>query len=236
MIREQLFITVVFTSFILSGCGTSNATNDSIDNNFTILEGTVPGTLIEAYCIDGSYYKVNSTQNSSTKHPFTLSIPKNLNCHLVMITNEDDPTTKVITPISIVTQEGSGSLFYGKSDKVNLSHIPLALNRDDIIDRTGDGVSDKLLEVEVFSGTLVTVQSANDPMDDDEDGIINIYEDDDEDGIYNDEDDDHIHENDSDGDGIDDDDDIDDDNDGIKDEDEEDEKDEEDEEESDDES
>jgi len=227
MYRQQLFIVAGLISLIFNGCGTSDATNDSADNNFTILEGTVPGTLIEAYCVDGSYYKVNSTQNSSDEHPFSLSIPKNLNCHLVMSTNEDNLSTKVVTPIRINTIAGNSSLFYGASDKVNLSHIPLALDRADIIDSTGDGVSDILLDVEVFSGALVAVQSAIDPLDDDHDGIINIYEDDDEDGLYNGKDDDDDndgvkdnHENDSDGDGIEDDEDIDDDNDGIKDDDE----------------
>ena len=223
MYIQQLFILATLISYMLSGCSTSDATNDSADNNFTILEGTVPGTLIEAFCLDGSYYKVNSIQNNSSEHPFSLSIPKNLNCHLVMSTNEDNLSTKVVTPIRIDTADGNSSLFYGVSDRANLSYVPLALDRQEIIDSTGDGVSDEPLSVQVYNGALVAVISADDPMDSDHDGIINIYEDDDEDGIYNDQDDDNIHENDSDGDGIEDDDDIDDDNNGINDDDEDDE-------------
>lgn len=230
MFKRQIFITVVIASFIFTGCGTSDKTNDSIDNNFTILEGTVPGTLIEAFCLDGSYYKVNSIQDGSTKHPFSLKIPKNLDCHLVMSTNEDNISTKIITPIRIDTKQAKGSLFRGVSNRVDLDYIPLALDRGDINDSTGDGVSDIPLDVLVVSGTLVVVSLDVDPMDSDNDGIINIYEDDDDDGEYNgiDDDDDgdgikdiddEDYKNDSDGDGIDDDDDDDDDNDGEKDDD-----------------
>ena len=184
----------------LAGCNSSDATNDSANNNYTVLEGTVPGTLIEAFCEDGSYYFVHSTDNGTDAHPFSLTIPKNLDCHLVMTTNEDDNTTRVITPIRINTAEGNGSLFYGLSDTADLGNIPLAMQRSDINDTTNDGVSDELKDVPVVSGTLVTVTVAtgNDPMDSDGDGIINLYEDDDGDGSFNRED------SDDDGNGIDD--------------------------------
>jgi len=228
MYIQRRFFLGVLISLILSGCGSSNATNDSMDNNFTILEGSVPGTLIEAFCLDGSYYAVKSTENNSSEHPFSLAIPKNLNCHLVMSTNENNLSTKVVTPIRIDTKEGNSTLFYGVSDSVNLSFIPLSLDRTEIIDSTGDGVLDQPFGVTVQSGTLVAVVTDNDPMDSDKDGIINIYEDDDEDGIYNDDDDDDDndgtkdiddsdYENDHDGDGVEDDEDEDDDNDGEKD-------------------
>lgn len=215
---------------MIYGCGSSTPSNDSMDNNFTILEGTVPGTLIEAFCTDGTYYAVHSTDNNTSQHPFALTIPKNLNCHLVMSTNENNLSTKVVSPITIETNNGSSSLFYGQSDTANLDYVPLSLDRNEIEDRTGDGVLDNPLLVAVASGTLVTVLNTNDPMDRDGDGIINIYEDDDEDGKYNHEDDDDDgdgikdedddeYANDRDGDGIEDDEDDDDDNDGIDDED-----------------
>ena len=211
----------------LAGCNSSDATNDSANNNYTVLEGTVPGTLIEAFCEDGSYYFVHSTDNGTDAHPFSLTIPKNLDCHLVMTTNEDDNTTRVITPIRINTAEGNGSLFYGLSDTADLGNIPLAMQRSDINDTTNDGVSDELKDVPVVSGTLVTVATGNDPMDSDGDGIINLYEDDDGDGSFNREDSDDdgngiddIEESDgsdTDGDGITNDIDSDDDNDAIPD-------------------
>ncbi len=229
MTKYQYFLYCSLIGTLLVGCSTSDATNDSFDNNFTILEGTVPGTLIEAFCTDGSYYHTYSTKNATTKHPFSLKIPKNLNCRLVMSTNEDNLSKKVITPLRIDTPTGNSSLFYGKSDKASFDYIPLPLSRSEITDLTGDGVSDELLDVKVKSGTLIPITPVNDPLDKDNDGIPNVYEDDDEDGLYNEidddddndgikDDDEEEYQNDHDGDGIDDDEDKDDDNDGIDDE------------------
>ena len=231
MVKKRSIFLMIIMSFIFISCTTSDLTNDSADNNFTILEGTVPGTLIEVFCIDGSYYKTNSTQDGTDKHPFSIQIPKNLNCHLVMSTNEDNISKKVINPISIDTIQAKGSLFHGVSDKVDLGHVALELDRTQIVDSTNDGVVDTPIVVEVRSGTLKVVKIANDPLDIDDDGIINIYEDDDDDGKYNkiDDDDDgdgkkddedDEYKNDADHDGIKDSDDDDDDNDGKKDDDE----------------
>jgi len=226
--RSIIFVSLIV--FLFGGCGTSDSTNDSADNNFTILEGSVPGTLIEAFCTDGSYYHTYSTKNGTQKHPFSLKIPKNLNCRLIMSTNEDNLSKKVVTPLRIDTPTGNSPLFYGKSDKASFDYIPLALSRNEITDQTGDGVSDELLDVKVKSGTLVPITPVNDPLDKDNDGIPNIYEDDDADGLYNEIDDDDDNDgikdmdedeykNDHDGDGIKDDEDRDDDNDGIDDDD-----------------
>ncbi len=198
----------------IAGCGsTSNSTNDAMDNNFTILTGTVPGTLIEAFCTDGSYYGVHSIDNNTTMHPFELTLPKQSQCRLIMSTHDENASIKVITPLAVITPEGSGTLFSTQSDLVDMGHIPLALSRDDINDSNHDGVSDDILSVHVISGILTHVALENDPMDTDGDGIVNVYEDDDNDGICNrdDEDDDN--------DGIVDSEDVDDNNDGIEDDD-----------------
>jgi hypothetical protein len=94
------------------------------------------------------------------------------------------------------------------------------------VDFNGDHVSDVILNIDV-NGTSLVIALDN-PLDDDDDGLINVYEDDDDDNIsnyYDDDDDDNgildIYENDNDldHDGIDDDDDVDDDNDGDHDDD-----------------
>ncbi len=219
MIYVGSILLALLITFNITGCSSSDETNDSADNNFTLIEGTVPGTLIEAFCLDGSYYRVTSQQNDTQEHPFSLKIPKHLNCYLVMSTNELNSSAKIVTPISIQTKTDQGSLFYGTSNSAQLGFIPLALDRSEINDSTNDGVLDTPLNVNVYSGILVVVNSSNSSMDSDHDGIINIYEDDDHDGIYNREDNDSKDQNDIDGDGIDNDIDVDDDNDGIKDDD-----------------
>lgn len=201
----KLALSSIILVIVFAGCGsTSNSSNDAMDNNFTILKGTVPGTLIEAYCEDGSYHYVNSLANETGKHPFLLSLPKWLNCHLIMTTNENDISAKVITPIRFVSIGANSTVFKGVADTADLGYVALALTRADIIDLNGDGVSDINLEVNTTDGALVLVTLAVDPLDDDNDGIINVYEDDDNDGLNNkdDDDDDNDGINDDDDDGI----------------------------------
>ena len=237
--------TVAMIAACGGGGGSSSTPASKPDFNLT---GTVPGTLIEAFCEDGSYYAVNSETNSSSRHPFKLKLPTNLSCRLVMTTNENDPDNKVVTPIKFINSSGTESIaFRGKND-FDLDHVDLALNRAEMrSDLNNDGVEDIAKELILngsASASIEVLVTENDPLDNDNDGIINIYEDDDgdkisnhddhdddNDGIDDEEDDDRKDDHDGDGisnnkdhdddnDGIDDESDDDDDNDGIKDEDE----------------
>jgi len=141
------------------GCGeTSDETNDSIDNNFTILRGTVPGTLIEAVCEDSNTYSTTSIKDGTDKHPFELTIPKHLKCELIMTTNEESEAAKVVTPIRFVTSEGNSTLFEAVDDIVNLGYVDLAVRRIDIIDTNNDGVSDVALEIKLIDGILEPIE------------------------------------------------------------------------------
>ncbi len=241
MKTKLITLSVIVAGLIFVGCSsTSNdevlndeVPNENIVNERSTISGTVPGTLIEAFCDDGSYYVVNSTDNNTSYHPFEIEIPTALNCRLVMTTNEDNEALKVITPIGIVTADGNGTLFTASED-IDLGHIDLAMSRDDINDTNNDGVSDDILFLNINGNELVYIELENDPTDSDNDGLLNIYEDDDSDGINNhddndddndgiedsndfDHDNDGINDNDFDGDGVTNDEDEDDDNDGIKD-------------------
>jgi len=223
------------SALLLAGCGGSS-TADTVDTttvSSSKISGTVPGTLVEAFCEDGSYYFVKSTDNNTTEHPFEIEIPGTVGCSLVMTTNEDDNASRVVTQIGFIAPNASGTLFTAAAD-INLGHIPLAMDPSNINDINGDHVSDDILSIQVDS-TSIVVELEN-PLDDDADGLVNVYEDYDDDGIsnYYDNDDDNdglddIHDtdndgddiegndNDLDGDGIDNDLDVDDDNDGIDD-------------------
>jgi hypothetical protein len=137
MFKTSITLSTLVATIALLGCGGGSSTDSSsgasaevpqteTTNNLTDptsttpletvptmskITGTVPGTLIEAFCIDGSYYKTNSEQNGQKEHPFTLSIPRNLECHLVMTTNDDDPLTKVVTPIAISNNDQNHTSF-----------------------------------------------------------------------------------------------------------------------------
>ena len=228
---------------MLAACGggggttsNSNPTSPTSKPSFN-LTGTVPGTLIEAFCEDGSYHAVNSDHNSTNRHPFVLKIPTDLSCRLVMTTNENDPTNKVVTPIKFVSNDGSSSIaFSGKTD-ADSDHIDLALTRDTMnLDLNEDGVEDEPVEVNLDDDAIEVIEKENDPLDEDDDDIIDMYEDDDNDKINNHDDDDDDgdgikdeddsdNDDDYDRDGVKNDDDVDDDNDGIEDEDDEEEED-----------
>lgn len=246
MKTTSLKLSALASALLLVGCGGSSTTdtattnvttNDTATSTLSKISGTVPGTLIEAFCEDGSYYMVNSTDDNSDEHPFEIEVPSTLSCSLVMTTNENDPTSRVITQIGVITPDANGTLFTAASD-IDLGYIPLAMDPADITDANDDHVSDEILNIHV-DGTSIVVELDN-PLDDDNDGLINLYEDDDNDAIsnyYDDDDDgDGIVDNDSggddtdndsdeiddndhdlDGDGIDNDEDVDDDNDGIHD-------------------
>lgn len=232
---------MVSTAAVLAACGGGGGGATSSDSSPTSstskpsvnLTGTVLGTLIEAFCEDGSYHAVNSQNNATTKHPFELKIPKDLSCRLVMTTNEDDPTNKVITPIKFVNNDGISSIAFSASDDIDLAHVDLALSRDMMnSDVNEDGVEDVPTEVNldvVSSSTMKVIEKDVDPLDKDDDEIIDMFEDDDGDKINNHDDedddgdgikddDDSDHDDDDDRDGIRDDDDVDDDNDGVEDE------------------
>lgn len=222
MKTTSLKLSALASALILAGCGGSSTTDTAVTstNSLSKISGTVPGTLIEAFCADGSYYKVKSTDNNTNEHPFEIEVPSTVSCSLVMTTNEDDAAKKVITQIGVITSDANGTLFTASGD-IDLGNIPLAMDPSDINDANGDHVSDDILSIQVDS-TLIVVELEN-PLDDDGDGLVNVYEDDDNDGIHNHDDDDDDGDgevdvdNDPDDDGIDNDDDVDDNNDGYTD-------------------
>ena len=220
---------------LLVGCGGGDSstpttnTNETTNETMRSVSGSVPGTLIEAFCKDGGYYSVTSTDNGSTQHPFTMNLPVDVDCKLIMTTNEDDPdvTKHIITPILFNNTETTSS-YVRLTDDIDLGYIDLPM--------AGTGIQTPLvLTLEDAKVQLNTF--TYDPLDDDHDDIPNVYEDDDGDGLYNKYDDDDDNDgikdrddsdyaNDSDGDGVTDDYDSDDDNDMIRDKDDDDDKDE----------
>lgn len=160
------------------------------------LEGTVPGTLIEAFCSDGSYQFTKSEDNGTNEHPYKLEIPQGVFCRVVMTTNEDDAENKIITPIRLVNSQGAGGIAFSASEDIDAGFADLALTRLDMkLDANQDGVEDVPLDL-VVEADIEILTAGADPLDTNNNGIIDLYEDDDGDGITNKDDDD------DDGDGI----------------------------------
>ena len=199
---------------------------DSLTGTY-LLRGTVPGTLIEAYCDDGSYYQTHSIDDGSDHHPFTLELPRQQGCRLVMTTNEDSDSERVVVPLQIrQSSDAQGSALAATAD-IDIGHIDLPLARTLMRhDADGDGVEDSPYELDLSGHRhhLAMRQQPTDPLDSDRDGIIDAYEDDDHDHIPNRFDDDRDGDglidtqwHDLDGDGVPNERDHDDDNDGIAD-------------------
>ncbi len=222
----------------LAGCNgggsdsTSSADVEPNSTNFQV-SGTVPGTLIEGYCDDGSYHSTHSINDGSSRHPFTLSLPKNVGCRLVMSTNEESQDNKVVVPLRFRANNGVvSSILHSAEGNIDFGYIDLPLSRAAMSrDDNNDGVEDQPIQV-VFDVDqavgLSLLEPVSDALDIDRDGIPNIYEDDDGDGLPNrddldddgdglDDSRDNDHINDLDQDGIPNEQDVDDDNDGVND-------------------
>ena len=212
--KKTLLTSIIVTNLaLLSACGgggstasTSTSTSTAANAGVTV-KGSVPGTLIEAFCDNGAYYAVNSTQNGTSRHPFEITLPANMGCNLVMTTNENDPANSVVTPIGFIDAT-SGQLLPRISAAsgvvIDLDFVSLFTSRVDAAgsDANGDGVIDSLYDVGEHSE--LTVQAATTALDSDGDGIIEPYDDEDDDGVINRDDADYAqaHASDADHDGL----------------------------------
>ena len=191
MKKITLIASLAATSILIVGCGGGSSSSTTATS--AKITGTVPGTLIEAFCDNNYYAQVTSTQNGTNQHPFEIQVPTGTNCRLVMTTNENDPANRVITPIAF----SNGSTIVLNSD-IDLGNIPLELSYQNADDKDGDHVVDTAFNVNPNGASVNNnpVQDADgngvvDSYDDsDDDNIPNAYEDNDHDGTPNLHDDD----------------------------------------------
>ncbi len=165
----------------LVGCGSGSSTTPSSALQTAKLTGTVPGTKIEAFCDNNVYKEIKSVYNGTDKHPFTLEVPKDTDCRIVMTTNEDNAKKVVITHLKFEDDKGNQSIIINISgDEVDLGHIPLPMSIEEVDDANMDHVKDTPLVVNLTSLSISIVVRDNDSFDDDNDDIIDPYEDDDD--------------------------------------------------------
>ncbi len=208
-------------SALLAACSSGGTEQTAATYN---LRGTVPGTIIEAFCDGGRYFSTHSDHSvAHDQHPFNLELPTGLACRLVMTTGEgtDD---ELVTPIGFVNATRS-SIAFESSEDIDIGHVALLMQTDpgcDSIpavptyDMNCDGIQDNPIYIEIDSDDFEIVTRISDDFDDDRDNLVDAYEDDDGDGIPNSKDD-NYGTDDYDGDGIENGHDVDDDNDGLED-------------------
>ena len=191
---------VLATFFVACGGGGSTTattsstptTSNPVTSSSVKISGTVPGTLVEAFCDDGSYKQVTSTNNGTNEHPFSISVPSSRNCNLVMTMYENNGSKRIINNIGFDngTQQGTAL----KTDKdINLGNVALPTTYGTGIDSNGDHVNDNRLYVSTTGVTVASqiVQDSDnngklDAYDDkDGNGVVNAYEDDNANGTPN---------------------------------------------------
>jgi len=105
MKTKSILISLVTIPFLIN-CGGGGGSTTTTPIPSATINGTVPGTKIEAFCDMGIHKVISSTQNGTTQHPFILEVPQKTNCRLVMTTNENDPDNKIITILDLIVKTG----------------------------------------------------------------------------------------------------------------------------------
>ena len=173
------FTSAMVAAFVLSACG--GGSSDSNRGEVT-LNGTVPGTLIEAFCDDNSYSKVHSVENGTAEHPFSIKLPKSVPCRVYMTMNENDPTNKLTTPI-VFKQGGKVARAIKLEKDIDIGHVPLPAASTSSNDANSDHIKDSPLEVEIENEHAEVVDDGgSNPFDRDHNGEIDGFEDKNHDG------------------------------------------------------
>ena len=179
MTRQKMILTIGILPLFVACGGGSSSTTSTTTTTAKIL-GTVPGTLIEAFCDDGSYQQVSSTNNGTNEHPFTISVPTATNCNLVMTMYENNDSERIINNIGFDNGTQQGTALKTDND-INLGNIALPTTYGAAIDSNGDHINDNQVYV---STTGVTVASQI-VQDNDNNGRLDAYDDKDGNGVVN---------------------------------------------------
>jgi len=164
-------------SVLLTACGSSSTGTGSAGT--ATISGTVPGTKIEAFGDNGSYYVTNSTVPTpdNGKHPFSLTVPAGVGMHLVMTMNDGSPGNEVVQPIGFKDKNGNVQtrLVLGKDDATDMGDVPLyadktaagAASSTEGSDVDGDGILDTPFVLDTKAGAKNPLKTT----DADKDGV-----------------------------------------------------------------
>lgn len=204
--NQRYFVGITSCALVLAACGGGGGGDGggsvAPSASPSSILGTVPGTRIEAFGDNGSYYVVTSTDNGSSEHPFELELPPGIGFHIVMTTNEGNPE-QVIAPIGFRDSTGDvlTRIALGVGERIDLGHVPLHMSRNAAAaeDLDDDGVLDGPLVLDDVGANNPLLQSDSDddgvddyndpdhggyqysvgtldPQDYDDDGIPNVYD------------------------------------------------------------
>jgi len=142
--KKSLLLSAIPVVVMMAGCGGGGEdSTPSTNTQMVAVTGTVPGTIIQAYCSDGSNPSVNSELNGTDQHPFTLNVPAGEDCRIAMITNEGT-ADQVITNLTF-----NGNPIINLQQPLDLEHIALPMSPDEMVDQNNDGFAD--LDISIVS-------------------------------------------------------------------------------------
>lgn len=190
-------------TLLVSACGGGDSDSGASPTAMSTISGTVPGTIIEAFGDNGSYYHAASFDNGTARHPFSLSVPAGMGLRLAMTTNEGT-ADEVVSAIGFKDSQGKlrTRLVTAANDSIDLGHINLAISRNAAasLDLNNDGVLDRpyvldddadahnplrLMDTDRDGvndyddpdhGNYHYASNVNDPQDQDGDGVPNRYD------------------------------------------------------------
>ena len=169
-LSQYILLTLSLSVLAIAGCGGGGSHGGATGAGTGSLTGTVPGTLIEASGEDGSLYRVHSTDNGTTRHPFRLDLPAGKVFTLTMTTNEGSADS-VTTPIGFTdgSQQVVNKFSLDSGSTIDLGNIPLPMSRQASppahVEGNDDFILDKPLVVDSASvdnrGHLEEVKTAS---------------------------------------------------------------------------
>jgi hypothetical protein len=169
--KKVILISLMAAPFLIVGCGGSSSTTATTTS--AKITGTVPGTFVEAFCADGTHVTTTSTPNGTNQHPYSLTVPTNTPCRLVMTTNQNNPAQRVTTPITI---NGKKAVSITGDTDLGFANIPATYA--EATDNNGDHVQDNDVDVAPASLNGAAVDDTNsNQFDADHNGKIDNIED-----------------------------------------------------------
>jgi len=182
--KKYSSLAIAVTTALLAACGggggsSSGSTAGGAGPAMGTITGTVPGTKIEAFGDNGSYYETTSVNNNTSKHPFSLQVPAGVGVHVVMTMdqNDNDPTNDVVQPIGFKDKNGvmQSRLVLGAGDKADMGNIPLVSTRQAAtvagLDNNGDGILDTPMVLDDPQAQAAGAKNPLKTVDADADGV-----------------------------------------------------------------
>ena len=109
-------------------------------------------TTLKAFCKNGETYSA-----TSHKGKVSLFLPSNLACYMMSEHKPLDSNNVFTTKLALLIEGRRSTEFKIISEKLVLEFIDLAMSEEEIIDKNGDYIVDKILNISIETGEVSMV-------------------------------------------------------------------------------